>query len=67
MQPCSSTDTKEDATVWHEDVLLFAVWDSPDGDQEDADFLGYLYMDLFCRPGKRHEFADLPICPVRTR
>lgn len=53
-------------TVWHEDVLLFAVWNSPNSDQEDAGFLGYLYMDLFRRPGKRSGFADLPICPVRT-
>jgi metallopeptidase MepB len=51
--------------VWHEDVSLFAVWDGPDGDQEDDGFLGYLYMDLYRRPGKRLGFADLPIRPVR--
>jgi metallopeptidase MepB len=50
--------------VWHEDVLLFAVWDSTGSDQKETDFLGYLYMDLYCRPGKRPGFADLPIRPV---
>jgi metallopeptidase MepB len=51
--------------IWHEDIVLFAVWDGPDGDQEDGSFLGYLYMDLFRRPGKYLGFADLPIRPVR--
>lgn len=58
---------KELPTVWHDDVFLFAVWDTADGGREDPEFLGYLYMDLYRRPGKRHGFADLPICPVRTR
>lgn len=63
-QPCPQTDSEERATVWHEDVLLFAVWDHTGRDQEDADFLGYLYMDLYSRPGKRPGFADLPVHPV---
>jgi metallopeptidase MepB len=60
------TKSKGLPTVWHEDVLVFAVWNSTDSDQEDTDFLGYLYMDLYRRSGKRPGFADLPICPVRT-
>ena len=64
--PCPQTDSEERATVWHEDVLLFAVWDHAGRDQEDADFLGYLYMDLYPRPGQIPEFADLPIHPVCT-
>ncbi|KAJ5935698.1 saccharolysin [Penicillium verhagenii] len=35
--------------VWHEDVLVFNVWD--DGDLGSG-FVGYLYMDLFSRDGK---------------
>lgn len=61
----ASTGATRHATIWHEDVLLFAFWDSTDSDQESAEFIGYLYMDLFCRPGKRPGFADLPIRPVR--
>jgi metallopeptidase MepB len=60
----SLVDGKRSPQVWHEDVLLFAVWDSPGSDRKDTDFLGYLYMDLYCRPGKRPGFADLPIRPV---
>lgn len=33
--------------VWHEDVMLFSVWDN--GGEE---FSGYLYLDLHPRPGK---------------
>ena len=63
--PSPQTYGERYSTVWHEDALLFAVWDRTDRDQEDADFLGYLYMDLYTRPGKRPGFADLPIHPVR--
>lgn len=35
--------------VWHEDVLLFGVWN--DEDSSDP-FVGYLYLDLYPRPGK---------------
>ena len=52
------------ALTWHPDVLIFAVWDAPLGDVDEQTFLGYLYMDLFCRPGKRPGFCDLPINPV---
>ncbi|KAI7212854.1 hypothetical protein KC343_g8340 [Hortaea werneckii] len=55
-----------EALTWHPDVLVFAVWDAPSGDVDEQPFLGYLYMDLFCRPGKRPGFCDLPINPGFT-
>ncbi|KAF2725902.1 putative zinc metallo proteinase [Polychaeton citri CBS 116435] len=55
-----------DALIWHDDVQLFAVWDNIDGSRRCVDFLGYLYMDLYQRPGKRPGFADLPIRPAYT-
>ncbi|RMY84184.1 hypothetical protein D0862_11488 [Hortaea werneckii] len=51
------------ALTWHPDVLVFAVWNAPQGDVDEQPFLGYLYMDLFCRPGKRPGFCDLPVNP----
>ncbi|KAI6848448.1 metallopeptidase MepB [Hortaea werneckii] len=54
------------ALTWHPDVLIFAVWNAPLGDVDEQPFLGYLYMDLFCRPGKRPGFCDLPINPGFT-
>lgn len=42
--------------VWHEDVQMFAVWDVVNDDdgtgEEDDEFLGYAYFDLFPRDGK---------------
>jgi metallopeptidase MepB len=38
-----------DSLTWHEDVMMFRVWDTKDNG--DA-FLGYLYYDLFKREGK---------------
>ncbi|KAJ5729344.1 Metallopeptidase MepB [Penicillium malachiteum] len=35
--------------VWHEDVMVFNVWDDED---LGSGFVGYLYMDLFSRVGK---------------
>ncbi|SMY27347.1 unnamed protein product [Zymoseptoria tritici ST99CH_1A5] len=35
--------------IWHEDVQVFAVQDADD----DGAFLGWLYMDLYDRPGKK--------------
>jgi metallopeptidase MepB len=64
--PCRPIYDNQLPTLWHEDVLLFAVWDDTDCDQENAGFLGYLYLDLYFRPNKRPGFADLPICPVGT-
>ena len=41
--------------VWHEDVTLWEVWNSPSAIKtfpEDSDFVGHFYLDLFPRPGK---------------
>src|SRR3569833_47957 len=46
----SSTGRAADI-VWHEDVLLFSVWNADDTDFESP-FVGYLYLDLPPRPGK---------------
>lgn len=43
--------------VWHPDVELYAVWNDgyqpTDGQIEDDGFVGYLYLDLFYREGKK--------------
>ena len=44
----SPTGIAEDLT-WHDDVLLFAVWND---EQTGCGFLGYLYLDLHPRSGK---------------
>lgn len=36
------------ASVWHQDVIVYEVWDTNDG----SAFLGYLYVDLYSREGK---------------
>ncbi|KAI6827520.1 hypothetical protein KC337_g12239 [Hortaea werneckii] len=54
------------ALTWHPDVLIFAAWNAPQGGFHEQPFLGYLYLDLFCRPGKCPGFCDLPINPGFT-
>ena len=44
----SPTGKGEDI-VWHEDVLMFSVWDDKG---EGGGFVGYLYLDLHPREGK---------------
>lgn len=46
----SPTGNAEDI-VWHEDVLLYSVWNSPDVEVDER-FVGYVYLDLCPRPGK---------------
>jgi metallopeptidase MepB len=46
--------------VWHEDVLLFSVWN--DDTSPDA-FVGYLYLDLHPRPGKYGHAAQWGLRP----
>lgn len=48
-------------TFWEESVTAFTVWDS---DDEGGAFLGYLYLDLFDRPGKMREQFHSGIQPV---
>lgn len=49
------------ASVWHEDVTVYAVWESV---SEGGDFLGYLYTDIFGRKGKYQGAHHLLISPV---
>jgi len=50
-----------DDIVWHEDVQLFAVWDD---NQKGNGFLGYLYLDLFRRDGKKEGMRECNVVPV---
>ncbi|QKX52953.1 uncharacterized protein TRUGW13939_00024 [Talaromyces rugulosus] len=47
------------AHVWHEDVQAFSVWNS----DEDGDFVGHLYLDLFHREGKYANAANFNLIP----
>lgn len=52
--------------VWHEDVLMYTVWDTrqePGGD----DFMGYAYLDLHPRHGKYTHSGHYALQPVSTR
>lgn len=55
----SSTGKAEDI-VWHEDVILFSVWD--DAGEGDG-FVGYLYLDLHPRKGKYGHAANFNMQP----
>ncbi|KAF7125365.1 hypothetical protein CNMCM5793_001543 [Aspergillus hiratsukae] len=46
--------------VWHEDVQIFSVWDDKG---EGSGFVGYLYLDLFPRPGKYGHAANFNLQP----
>ncbi|KAI1097683.1 Metalloprotease [Jackrogersella minutella] len=55
----SPTHKAEDIT-WHEDVIVFSVWDdSSEGDK----FAGYLYLDLHPRQGKYGHAANFNLQP----
>ncbi|GJN69750.1 hypothetical protein PLIIFM63780_000052 [Purpureocillium lilacinum] len=49
---------KEEGDTWHRDVKMFAVWD-----EESDSFLGYLYTDIYPRPGKYNGAANFNIRP----
>ncbi|KAL9079288.1 MAG: hypothetical protein Q9157_001811 [Trypethelium eluteriae] len=49
--------------VWHEDVVLFSVWDAED---QGSSFVGYLYLDLFPRDGKYGHAANFNLQPGFT-
>lgn len=44
--------------VWHEDVILYSVWDDPG---EGGGFRGYLYLDLYFREGKHRGYQCWPL------
>ncbi|KAK0715537.1 peptidase family M3-domain-containing protein [Lasiosphaeris hirsuta] len=58
-QRISSTGKAEDIS-WHEDVIIFSVWD--DSGEGDG-FVGYLYLDLHPRPGKYGHAANFNLQP----
>lgn len=49
------------ASVWHETVTVYSVWDSA---SDGGGFLGYLYLDIFGRQGKYRGAHHLLIRPV---
>ena len=55
----SPTGKAEDV-VWHEDVVMFSVWNDK---TEGEGFVGYLYLDLHPRPGKYGHAANFNIQP----
>jgi metallopeptidase MepB len=55
----SSTGKAEDI-AWHDDVIIFSVWD--DAGEGDG-FVGYLYLDLHPRPGKYGHAANFNLQP----
>ncbi|RYP93688.1 hypothetical protein DL770_000219 [Monosporascus sp. CRB-9-2] len=58
-QKLSPTGKAEDIT-WHEDVIVFSVWD--DSSEGDG-FVGYLYLDLHPRQGKYGHAANFNLQP----
>ncbi|KAK2616083.1 hypothetical protein N8I77_002792 [Diaporthe amygdali] len=46
--------------IWHEDVKIFSVYDDDAG---GGNFLGYLYLDLYYRPGKSPQAACFSFQP----
>jgi metallopeptidase MepB len=56
-----ATSGKGSDIVWHEDVKIFSVWDD---EGEGGSFVGYLYLDLFPRPGKYGHAANFNLQPV---
>jgi metallopeptidase MepB len=55
----SSTGKAEDI-AWHDDVIIFSVWDDAG---EGEGFVGYLYLDLHPRPGKYGHAANFSLQP----
>ncbi|KAH8662372.1 hypothetical protein BX600DRAFT_488253 [Xylariales sp. PMI_506] len=50
-------------STWHQDCTAYTVWDSP---REGGGFLGYLYIDIFGRSGKKQNAFHLVIRPGFT-
>lgn len=52
---------EETCHAWHEDVVLYTVWDSED---QGGEFLGHLYIDIFARAGKSSGAHHISLVPV---
>ena len=50
-----------DALTWHEDVMMFRVWDTK---TTDIAFLGYLYYDVYKREGKTNKTVCYSLAKV---
>lgn len=50
-------------TVWHEDVQMFSMWNE---DALGGEFLGYFYLDLLEREGKRDHPCNITFQAVST-
>jgi metallopeptidase MepB len=48
--------------VWHETVKLYSMWDADDDDQ----FLGFLYLDIFPREAKYSHAGHFGLGPVSS-
>ncbi|KAK0244414.1 metallopeptidase MepB [Armillaria nabsnona] len=48
-------------STWHPDVQQFAVWEK--NAQDESDFVGYCYLDLFPRASKYSHAAVWPLLP----
>lgn len=46
---------------WHPDVTAYEVWEV-----DESVFIGYLYVDIYPRPGKFNHAANFNIYPVST-
>jgi metallopeptidase MepB len=55
-----SPTRKAEDIAWHEDVIIFSVWDDSG---EGGGFVGYLYLDLHPRPGKYPHAANFNLQP----
>lgn len=55
----SPTGKAEDI-VWHEDVIMFSVWNDQ---SEGGEFVGYLYLDMHPRPSKYGHAANFNLQP----
>ncbi|KAG5981126.1 hypothetical protein E4U55_003262 [Claviceps digitariae] len=59
----SPTGKSEDI-VWHEDVIVYSVWDD---ESAGSGFVGYLYLDLHPRDNKYSHNANFNMEPGYTR
>nr|OQO23423.1 hypothetical protein B0A51_10774 [Rachicladosporium sp. CCFEE 5018] len=61
-----ASDGNGDVFIWQDEVQIFAAWDTSSSSSAGNNFLGWLYMDMYPRKGKRSGFSDQPICPAYT-